>query len=72
MQISPYSPIAYANGMKLVKIHVVPTSILDLVELSLVVTNHANFTVLAESMYELHEICLAHELLLAFGVSTID
>ena len=72
MQISLYSPIAWANGAKFVKNHVVPTSILDLVELSLVVANHANFAVLAQNMWELREICSARDQLLAFGVSTID
>ena len=72
MQILLYSPIAYANGAKFIKIRVVPASILDLVELSLVVVNHANFTVLAQNMCELHKICSAHDQLFAFGVSTID
>ena len=72
MQISLYSPIACANGMKFVKICMVPASILDLVELSLVVANHANFTVLAQNMCELREICSARDQLFAFGVSTID
>ena len=72
MQISLYSPIAWVNGAKFIKIRVVPTSILDLVELSLVVANHANFTVLTQNMCELREICSAHDQLLAFGVSTID
>ena len=57
MQISLYSPIAWVNGAKFVKIRVVPASILDLVELSLVVVNRANFTVLAQNMCELCEIC---------------
>ena len=72
MQISLYSPKGYANGAKFVKIRGVPASVLDLVELSLVVTNHANFTVLAQNLRELREICLARDQLLAFGVSTID
>ena len=72
MQISLYSPIACANGAKFVKICVVPTSILDLVELSLVVANHTNFTVLAQNMCELRKICSARDQLFAFGVSTID
>ena len=71
-QILLYSPIAYANGAKFVKIRGVPASILDLVELSLVVANHANFTVLTQNMCELREICSACDQLLAFGVSTID
>ena len=50
----------------------VPASILDLVEVSLDVMNHANFTVLAQTLRELREICSARDKLLAFGVSTID
>ena len=72
MQILLYSPKGYTNGMKFVKIHGVPVSVLDLVELSLVVANHANFTVLAQNLCELREICSARDQLLAFGVSTID
>ena len=72
MQISLYSPIACTNGVKFVKIRVVPTSILDLVEWSLVVVNHANFTVLTQNLCELREICPARDQLSAFGVSTID
>ena len=45
---------------------------LDLVVLSLVVANDANFTVLAQNMCELREICSARDQLFAFGVSTID
>ena len=72
MQILLYLPKGYANGAKFVKIRGVPMSVLDLVELSLVVANHANFTVLAQNLRELREICSAHDQLLAFGVSTID
>ena len=72
MQISLYSPVNSTNGAKFVKICVVPASILDLVELSLIVANHANFTVLAQNMHELREICSAHDQLFAFDVSTID
>ena len=72
MQISLFLPKGYANGAKFVKICGVPASVLDFVELSLVVTNHANFTVLTQNLRELHEICLARDQLLAFGVSTID
>ena len=60
MPISLYSPIAYANGAKFV-------IFLDLVWLSLVVVNHANFTVLAQGLGELCEICSAHGQLLSFG-----
>ena len=49
-----------------------PRLVLDLVELSLVVANHANSTVLAQNLGELREICSARDQLLAFGVSTID
>ena len=72
MQILLYSPIGYVNGTKFVKIRGVPASVLDLVELSLVVANHAHFTVLAQNLRESREICSARDQLLAFGVSTID
>ena len=72
MQISLNSPVNSTNGMKFIKIRVVPTSILDLVELSLIVANHANFTVLAQNMCELREICSTRDQSFAFGVSTID
>ena len=47
--------------------HVVPASILDLVWLSLIVVNRVNFTVLAQGLGELCEICSARGQLLLFG-----
>ena len=52
--------------------HVVPVLILDLVWLSLIVANRANFTVLAQDLGELCEICSARGQLLLLGVSAID